>query len=113
MLAGATPVLVHNCNRAGLDFTDAERQKVYDASEAKNGGVLKCDYCGQDVTRRPSTSGGPGRPDDSQIDQVEPRASGGHGGAHNGAVTCRRCHRYKSTKPLEDWGDERREFLEP
>ncbi|MDX3753394.1 polymorphic toxin-type HINT domain-containing protein, partial [Streptomyces sp. AK08-02] len=27
VLAEDTPVLVHNCNRAGLDFTDAERQK--------------------------------------------------------------------------------------
>ncbi|MEU9424815.1 polymorphic toxin-type HINT domain-containing protein [Streptomyces sp. NPDC048342] len=113
VVAGATPVLVHNCNRAGLDFTDAERQKVYDANEAKNDGVLKCDYCGQDVTRRPSASGVPGRPDDAQIDHVEPRASGGHGGAHNGAVACRRCNRDKSTKPLEDWDDELREFLEP
>lgn len=75
--------------------------------------VLKCDYCGQDVTRRPSTSGVPGRPDDAQIDHVEPRASGGHGGEHNGAGACRRCNRDKSTKPLEDWGDELREFLEP
>ncbi|MCX4819014.1 polymorphic toxin-type HINT domain-containing protein [Streptomyces sp. NBC_01142] len=113
VLAGATPVLVHNCDRAGLDFTDAERQKVYDANEAKNDSVLKCDYCGRDVVRRPSTRGVPGRPDDAQIDHIEPRAGGGHGGAHNGAVACRRCNRDKSTKPLEDWDDELREFLEP
>ncbi|WP_405807147.1 polymorphic toxin-type HINT domain-containing protein [Streptomyces sp. NBC_00210] len=111
VLAGATPVLVHNCNRAGLDFTDAERQKVYDANLEKNGGVLKCDYCGQEVVRRPSTRGVPGRPDDAQIDHVEPRVGGGHGGEHNGVVACRRCNRDKSTKPLEDWDDELREFL--
>lgn len=116
VLAGATPVLVHNCNRAGLDFTDAERQKVYDANAAKNGGEYKCDYCGQTVERRASrdASGNAikGSPDDAQIDHVEPRASGGHGGDHNGAVACRRCNRDKSTKPLEDWGDELREFLD-
>ncbi|MEU5031565.1 polymorphic toxin-type HINT domain-containing protein [Streptomyces milbemycinicus] len=116
VLAGATPVLVHNCNRAGLDFTDAERQKVYDANAAKNGGEYKCDYCGQTVERRASRDANgdaiKGRPDDAQIDHVEPKASGGHGGDHNGAVACRRCNRDKSTKPLEDWDDELREFLD-
>ncbi|MFG3117513.1 polymorphic toxin-type HINT domain-containing protein [Streptomyces sp. NPDC048197] len=117
VLAGATPVLVHNCNRAGLDFTDAERQKVYDANSAKNGGEYQCDYCGQTVERRASRDANgnaiKGRPDDAQIDHVEPRASGGHGGAHNGAVACRRCNRDKSTKTMEDWDDELRDFLGP
>lgn len=116
VLAGATPVLVHNCDRAGLDFTDAERQKVYDANAAKNGGEYKCDYCGQTVERRASRDADgnaiKGRPDDAQIDHVEPKASGGHGGDHNGAVACRRCNRDKSTKPLEDWDDELRDFLD-
>ncbi|MFC8765779.1 polymorphic toxin-type HINT domain-containing protein [Streptomyces sp. NPDC057193] len=117
VLAGATPVLVHNCNRGGLDFTDAERQKVYDANAAKNGGEYRCDYCGQKVERRGSRDADgnpvPGRPDDAQIDHIEPRAGGGHGGAHNGAVACRRCNRDKSTKTMEDWDDELRDFLEP
>ncbi|MFI5846140.1 polymorphic toxin-type HINT domain-containing protein [Catenuloplanes sp. NPDC051500] len=112
VLADNTPVLVHNCDRGGLDFTDAERQKVYDANLDANDGVLKCEYCGRDVVRRPSESGVPGRPDDAQIDHVEPRAAGGHGGAHNGAVACRRCNRDKSTKPMEEWDDELRELLE-
>ncbi|MDX3753821.1 HNH endonuclease, partial [Streptomyces sp. AK08-02] len=116
VLAEDTPVLVHNCNRAGLDFTDAERQKVYDANAAKNGGEYKCDYCGQTVERRASRDANgnaiKGRPDDAQIDHVEPKASGGHGGDHNGAVACRRCNRDKSTKPLEDWDDELRDFLD-
>ncbi|MEU9235141.1 polymorphic toxin-type HINT domain-containing protein [Streptomyces subrutilus] len=117
VLAGARPVLVHNCNRGGLDFTDAERQKVYDANAAKNGGEYKCDYCGQRVERRGSRDADgnpvPGRPDDAQIDHIEPRAGGGHGGAHNGAVACRRCNRDKSTKTMEDWDDELRDFLDP
>ncbi|MBP2337380.1 hypothetical protein JOF41_003558 [Saccharothrix coeruleofusca] len=116
VLVGATPILVHNCGRAGLDFTDAERQKVYDANAAKNGGECRCDYCGQKVERRGSrdVNGNPvqGRPDDAQIDHVEPRASGGHGGAHNGAVACRRCNRDKSTKTMEEWDDELRDFLD-
>jgi RHS repeat-associated protein len=116
VLAGATPVLAHNCDRAGLDFTDAERQKVYDANAAKNGGEYKCDYCGQTVERRASRDANgnaiKGRPDDAQIDHVEPKVSGGHGGDHNGAVACRRCNRDKSTKPLEEWDDELREFLD-
>ncbi|MFD8690717.1 polymorphic toxin-type HINT domain-containing protein [Streptomyces sp. NPDC059651] len=116
VLAEDTPVLVHNCDRAGLDFTDAERQKVYDANAAKNGGEYKCDYCGQTVERRASRDANgnaiKGRPDDAQIDHVEPKASGGHGGDHNGAVACRRCNRDKSTKPLEDWDDELRDFLD-
>ncbi|WP_422750178.1 RHS repeat-associated core domain-containing protein [Micromonospora sp. WMMD1219] len=112
VIAGNTPVLVHNCGREGLDFTDAEREKVYEANLKANGGVLKCEYCGRDVVRRPSQSGVPGRPDDAQIDHVEPRAAGGHGGAHNGAVSCRRCNRDKSTKPLEVWDGELRDLLE-
>ena len=113
VLAEATPVLVHNCNRASLDFTDSGREEVYAANEAKNGGVLKCDYCGQGVVRRPSIRGVPGLPNDAQVDHVEPRVSGGHGGSHNGSVSCRRCNRDKSTKTLEDWDDELREFLNP
>ncbi|WP_407566314.1 HNH endonuclease [Streptomyces sp. 184] len=46
------------------------------------------------------------------VDHVEPKASGGHGGDHNGAVACRRCNRDKSTKPLEDRDDELRGFLD-
>ncbi|WP_305730785.1 HNH endonuclease [Streptomyces mirabilis] len=117
VLAGVTPVLVHNCNRAYLDFNDAERQKVYDANAAKNGGKYRCDYCGQTVERRGSRDAAgnaiPGRPDDAQIDHVEPRVSGGHGGEHNGSVACRRCNRDKSTKTMEDWDDELRDFLGP
>ncbi|MEU7560569.1 RHS repeat-associated core domain-containing protein [Streptomyces eurythermus] len=117
VLAGATPVLVHNCDRAYLDFTDAERQKVYDDNAAKNGGEHRCEYCGQKVERRGSRDANgnpvPGRPDDAQIDHVVPRASGGHGGRHNGAVACRRCNRDKSTKTMEEWDDELRDFLGP
>ncbi len=117
VVAKATPVLVHNCNRAGLDFTDAERQKVYDANAAKNGGEYKCDYCGQKVERRGSRDANgnpvPGRPDEAQIDHKEPRVVGGHGGAHNGAVACRRCNRDKSAKTIEEWDDELRDFLGP
>ena len=116
VLAGATAILVHNCDRAYLDFTDAERQKVYDANAAKNGGLYKCDYCGRTVERRGSRDANgnaiKGRPDDAQVDHVVPRASGGHGGEHNGAVACRRCNRDKSTKTLEDWDNELREFLD-
>jgi hypothetical protein len=111
VLAGETPVLVHNCDRAGMDFTDAERQKVYDANLEANNGVLTCEYCGREVVRRSSERGVPGRPDDAQIDHIEPKADNGHGGAHNGAVACRRCNRDKSTKPLEVWDGELRELL--
>ncbi|TDP91869.1 RHS repeat-associated core domain-containing protein [Labedaea rhizosphaerae] len=117
VLAGTISILVHNCDRAGLDFTDAERQKVYDANAAKNGGVHRCDYCGQQIYRRASrdANGNPvrGQPDDAQIDHVVSRADGGHGGAHNGAASCRRCNRSKDIKPLEQWDNELREYLEP
>jgi RHS repeat-associated protein len=112
VLSGNTPVLVHNCGRAGLDFNDAERQKVYAANLKANSGVLKCEYCERDVVRRSSERGVPGRPDDAQIDHIEPRAGGGHGGAHNGAVACRRCNRDKSTKPMDVWDGELRDLLD-
>ncbi|MEU2082737.1 HNH endonuclease [Streptomyces albus] len=104
-------------HRPGLDFTDAERQKVYDANAVKNGGEYRCDYCGQKVERRGSRDANgnpvPGRSNDAQIDHIEPRVGGGHGGAHNGAVACRRCNRDKSTKTMEEWDDELRDFLGP
>ncbi|XVV07942.1 HNH endonuclease [Actinosynnema sp. CA-248983] len=112
VVAANAPILVHNCQRAGLDFTDAERQLVYDANLAKNGGILKCEYCGQEVVRRPSVKGVAGQANDAQIDHRDPKALGGHGGAHNGEVTCRRCNRDKGAKTLEAWDDELREFLE-
>ncbi|MFG3052995.1 RHS repeat-associated core domain-containing protein [Kitasatospora sp. NPDC048239] len=121
VLAGTTPVLVHNCggsadDRAGLDFTDNGRQQVYDANAAKNGGTYKCDYCGRTVERRASR--GPdgkavkGLPDDAQIDHEIPKAQGGCGAAHNGCVACRACNRDKSAKTVEEWDNELREFLE-
>ncbi|MEU0482250.1 polymorphic toxin-type HINT domain-containing protein [Streptosporangium sp. NPDC006013] len=121
VLAGNQAVLVHNCNRhpdhrSRLEFTDTERQKVYDENAAKNGGNYKCEYCGRDVERRPSRlpdgTPVPGRPDDAQIDHRIPRASGGCGSAHNGCVACRTCNRDKSTKSLEEWDDELRDFLD-
>lgn len=61
---------------------------------------------------RPSWPRVPGRPDDAQIDHIEPLSAGGHGGAHNGAVACKRCNRDKSTKPVEVWDDELRDLLD-
>jgi 5-methylcytosine-specific restriction endonuclease McrA len=118
VLAGDQPVLVHNCgtnanNRSGLDFTDAGRDEVYAANAAAHNGQLTCEYCGRGVTRRPSQSGVPGLPDDAQIDHQIPRACGGCGDPHNGVVACRACNRDKSTKSLEDWDAELREFLPP
>jgi hypothetical protein len=118
VVVGEVSLLVHNCgtnpdNRSGMDFTDAGRQEVYDANAAKNGGQLKCEYCGRDVVRRPSVSGVPGRPDDAQIDHQIPKACGGCGDPHNGVVACRACNRDKSTKTVEEWDDELREFLPP
>lgn len=105
-------ILVHNCDRAGKDFTDQGREKVYQGNRDKNAGELKCAYCGQLVTRRPSRRGVPGRPDDAQVDHVVPRARGGHGGPHNGDVACRRCNRDKSTKTMDEWDNELRDYLD-
>jgi hypothetical protein len=121
VLANAAPVLTHNCGthpdeRPGLDFTDKGRQEVYDENAARNGGVLKCDYCGRTVERRASR--GPdgkaikGLPDDAQIDHEIPKAQGGCGSSHNGCVACRACNRDKSAKTVEEWDDELREFIE-
>jgi hypothetical protein len=121
VLAGATPALSHNCGnhpdeRPGLDFTDRGRQEVYDENVDRNGGILKCDYCGRTVERRASR--GPdgkaikGLPDDAQIDHEIPKAQGGCGSSHNGCVACRACNRDKSAKTVEEWDDELREFTE-
>jgi HNH endonuclease len=118
VMAGTTPVLVHNCGtnaneRPGLDFTPGGRDEVYAANAAANDGQLICEYCGRAVTRRPSQRGVGGLPDDAQIDHQIPKACGGCGDAHNGAVACRACNRDKSTKSLADWDAELSEFLPP
>ncbi|MEU6505504.1 polymorphic toxin-type HINT domain-containing protein [Streptomyces sp. NPDC046942] len=119
--AGDTPILVHNCgtsadDRAGMDFTDAGRQKVYDENAQRNGGIYKCDYCGRTVERRASRDAEgnriPGQADDAQIDHVIPKSQGGCGAAHNGCVACRVCNRDKSAKTVEQWDGELREFLD-
>jgi RHS repeat-associated protein len=110
VLANDAPVLVHNCggspdHRPGLEFTDAERQKVYDENEARNG-VLKCDYCTKPVYRRPSRVNGMpvrGKHDDAQIDHRIPKDLGGCGAAHNGCVACRACNRDKTNQTVEQW----------
>ncbi|MEW2045993.1 polymorphic toxin-type HINT domain-containing protein [Streptomyces sp. NPDC005476] len=122
VLAEETPVLVHNCGtsedeRPAQDFTDSGRQKVYDENLEKNDGVLKCDYCGQEVERRASRGADgkaiKGKPDDAQIDHEIPKAQGGCGAPHNGCVACRRCNRDKSAKTVEEWDDELRDFVDP
>lgn len=52
VLAGPLRSLMCNCNRAGLNFTETERQKVHEANVAKNVGEYRCDVCGQKVERR-------------------------------------------------------------
>ncbi|WP_251057348.1 RHS repeat-associated core domain-containing protein [Streptomyces sp. ISL-94] len=122
VLAGPVPLLAHNCGgsaneRDGQDFTDKGRQEVYDENFARNGGELKCDYCGQNVERRASRDADgnaiKGKPDDAQIDHEIPKAQGGCGAAHNGCVACRRCNRDKSAKTVEEWDDELRDFVDP
>ncbi|WP_035302876.1 LamG domain-containing protein [Actinokineospora inagensis] len=100
VLAGLVPVLGHNC---GSDFTDVEREKVYAANAEANGGVYKCEYCGKEVTRRPSEKGVPGQHDDAQIDHVVPKSQGGLGVASNGAVSCRSCNRSKGPLTMGEW----------
>ncbi|HCU50698.1 MAG TPA: hypothetical protein DGG94_13000 [Micromonosporaceae bacterium] len=112
VIGGETPVLVHNCNRGGLDFTDAEKKIVYDENLLANNGILLCHYCKRQVFRRPSQNGVAGRPDDAQVDHVQPKSRGGHGGAHNGVVACRVCNRNKSTDTVQQWDDRLRGFLE-
>ena len=99
-------------NRAGKDFTDDGRDQVYAQNLARNGGVMRCDYCGQQVYRRPSVRGVRGQENDAQVDHVYPKSRGGAGDPSNGSVACRRCNRHKSDKTLQDWDDELREWLE-
>jgi len=98
-------------DRAGLNFTPKDREKIFEENLDRNGGKHQCDYCGQDVYRRKSVKGVQGRPNDAQIDHEIPRSRGGHGSQENAHVTCRRCNRFKSTKTLEEMDDELREYL--
>jgi hypothetical protein len=117
MPAATTPVPGVQPQQSRLEFTVTDRQKVHDAIARRmaastgvttvgrrwNGGDRETPV--ESPSGEGSTMPRPGH--------IEPRAGGGHGGTHNGAVACRRCNRDKSTKTMEDWDNELRDFLEP
>ncbi|MCS0639222.1 polymorphic toxin-type HINT domain-containing protein [Streptomyces sp. LP05-1] len=105
VLAGATPVLVHNSNcvvggapgsRPGKPFTPAGKGKVVDANEDKYG-VPTCEICGKEVVRPKKSQRGVTPPENEwQIDHIQPKSRGGSGDPSNGQVLCRVCNREKS-----------------
>nr|WP_225836246.1 polymorphic toxin-type HINT domain-containing protein [Streptomyces sp. NK08204] len=104
VLAGETPVLVHNSScrrvaggapgsRPGKPFTRAGKRKVWDANADANGGVPKCELCGENVVRPQQSRRGVTPPDnEGAVDHREPQSQGGSGDPSNGDLLCRVCN---------------------
>ncbi|MCQ4082300.1 HNH endonuclease [Streptomyces sp. RB6PN25] len=122
VLAGATPVLVHNdaCtlrpgfeptegrggapgSRAGKNFTPAGKDEViqrnaYDQPD----GIARCanPECSVELqVPVKSQRGVTPDPREAQVDHQDPRSLGGSGDPSNGQALCRVCNRQKSDGP--------------
>lgn len=115
VLAGETPVLVHNCNgarfevnsngvatdleadmsRAGKPFTPKGKREVIAQNRDVNGGRTLCDDCqAETVPATQSRSGVPVNRQETRVDHIWPQSLGGPGAPWNGRVTCYSCNEF-------------------
>ncbi|MEW1721105.1 LamG-like jellyroll fold domain-containing protein [Streptomyces sp. NPDC093109] len=124
VLAGSTPVLVHNTNaacptprfsvnsngvatdlqadmsRAGKVFTPKGKRLVIQANKDANGGIATCDDClTPTIPATRSMSGVPVDRLETRVDHIWPQALGGPGAPWNGRVTCFSCNEFWNDTP--------------
>ncbi|MEV8363247.1 polymorphic toxin-type HINT domain-containing protein [Streptomyces niveus] len=124
VLAGITPVLVHNVNptcpiarfqvnsngvatdlqadmsRAGKVFTPKGKREVIQANKDVNGGKTVCDDClTSTIPAKQSTSGAGVDRLETRVDHIWPQSLGGPGSPWNGRVTCFTCNERWSDTP--------------
>jgi 5-methylcytosine-specific restriction endonuclease McrA len=97
-MAGTTPVLVHNVNRAGCEFPDSVKRAAVDDNLVRNGGQLNCDYCNTPMQMASRSQRGVTPPgNDLAYDHFDPVKLGGRGGRDNVVTACRDCNGEKVT----------------
>lgn len=100
-----TPLLaerrtVGNGGRISGDVKD----EVEEANKAKNGGVVRCEDCGVEVTDEP------GHPNSKEFDHRQPWSRGGGGDATNVCIRCRTDNRGKGAMTEAEWAEKQRQM---
>ena len=104
VIAGSTPVLVHNVNRAGCEFSDSVKRDAVDDNLVRNNGELRCDYCNTPIQIASKSQRGVTPPgNDLAYDHFDPVKLGGRGGRDNIVTSCRECNGEKSDMPGPQW----------
>ena len=86
-------------NRAGKAFTPQGKKNVIEINKANHQGVTTCENCGvKTIPAQQSQKGITPPKNETQVDHVTPKASGGSGTPDNGQVLCRDCNIKKSNK---------------
>ncbi|GAA0723047.1 RHS repeat-associated core domain-containing protein [Dactylosporangium roseum] len=105
VIAGQSPVLVHNSNRTcGVNFPESVKQEAVDLNLIRNDLVLRCEYCNQPIQFANKSARGVTPPgNDLAYDHFNPVKLGGKGTPDNIVISCRQCNREKSDMPGPDW----------
>ena len=82
----------------GSRVPGAETRRKADSAATDDRGVLRCQYCGVELTDRP------GSPNSREYDHITPWSRGGDSSAGNIADSCRTCNRQKGPRTPEEWG---------
>jgi hypothetical protein len=86
-------------NDAGTDFSQADKQVVWNNNAADHDGANVCDNCGKDVVKPSQSQKGVTPPNyEGQVDHVFPKALGGKGEPENGQILCRTCNVLKGKR---------------
>lgn len=85
---------------AGKDFTAAQKEAIIAANRARNGGVVKSDLSGRELSApAKSQKGVSPSPDEWQIDHIVPQDQGGTNSYSNARVISKAENRAKSNLP--------------
>jgi RHS repeat-associated protein len=88
--------------RRANDFSSAEKNRIDSRNASQNGGVNKCEGCGQQVVKVQSQKGVATPSNQMQRHHKKLASQGGPGKAENAEVLCKDCHVEKHRKMRQD-----------